>query len=71
MSNYFDSHMSNYLVGVAAKVSKSERAISKEKDGDALVELYNSIQNGCEMMESAMRSFEEKMKLKIEGEDNV
>jgi len=40
MSNYFDSQASNYLVSIAAKVSKAERHISKNGDTESLVELY-------------------------------
>jgi hypothetical protein len=61
MSNFFDSQASNYLVSVAAKVSKAEAAIVKKTDSELLVELFNSVQDAGKIIEDSIKSIENKL----------
>ena len=60
MSNFFDSQASNYLVSIAVKVSKAEKAITKDLDSESLVELYNSIQLGTQEIERCIEKIQSK-----------
>lgn len=61
MANFFNSQASNYLVATAVKVSKVEKSIAKRYDSTALVELYNSIQDGTKIIEEAIEKIEKKL----------
>ncbi len=60
MANFFDSNASNFLVSIAAKVSKVEKSISRECDSEALLALYNSIQRGVDEIEKEIKNYQEK-----------
>lgn len=60
MANFFDSQASNYLVGIAAKISKTEKSIIKEHNSESLLILYNSIQEAAQTIENAIAEIETK-----------
>ncbi|WP_294961568.1 hypothetical protein [Sulfurimonas sp.] len=60
MSDFFDSQASNYMVQIAVKVSKIEKRITDNIDSESLVELYNSIQHGTQIIEKCMEDIETK-----------
>ncbi|WP_457748574.1 hypothetical protein [Sulfurimonas sp.] len=58
--DFFDSQASNYLVSVAVNVNKIEKKITKKIDSESLVELYNAIRDGAELIEATIKEIEEK-----------
>jgi uncharacterized protein YktA (UPF0223 family) len=65
----FNSKASNYLVSVAVSVNKIEKRISKEIDASSLVELYSSIKNATELIESKIKEIELKQLNKVMNND--
>jgi hypothetical protein len=56
---FFNSQASNYLVSVAVKINKIEKKIAKNTDSESLLELYNGIRDGVELIESKIKKIEE------------
>lgn len=66
---FFNSQASNYLVSVAVEINKIEKKIAKNTDSESLVELYNAIRDGSDLIKSKIREIEEKqLKKEVSGE---
>jgi len=61
---FFNSQASNYLVSVAVEVNKLEKKITKNTDSKSLVELYNGIRDGVEVIKSKINEIEEQQSKK-------
>ena len=58
MANFFNSEAANYLVSIAAKVSKTEKKITQDRDSEALVILYNRIEEATRLISESVEQYE-------------
>ena len=61
---FFSNHASNYLVSIAIRISRVEKKIVKNTDSEALVELYNTLEECNKLIDLKIQEIEKRIERK-------